>query len=215
MVTIFWFFDKKSVQLFRSLSVWFNIINEFIDTKTKIVLWWTSSRLRWWHYCQEAVIRMNMKPHVKQGEVHSRTTAGRCGWNNKKARLPGKRDHAKMRSSFLTEKHKALNICELSKKSVFDVPETRLRRNTTKPKLKNRPDIGFPCFSDCRQQYERRILQCREYSQSDLFYSQTISKTVPDSICFMVAWPTWDYPVSTTRWRGYNGYTVYSVDKTN
>ena len=133
----------------------------------------------------------------------------------KKAKTPSEKEIMQNAIDFLTEKHKALNICELSKERIRRAGDT-IEAECNQLKLKNRPDIGFRVFRIADSNMKDVYYSAGEYSQRDLFYFTDNIKEDRTGLDLLYGCLT-NLGLSLSlphNEEDINGYTVYSVDKT-
>ena len=206
------FFDKKVFNFPKPVSL-IQYLCEFIDTKNKdcIVMDFFSGS----GTTAEAVMRMNMKPRKNKVKYILVQLPEDVTETIKKAKTPSEKEIMQNAIDFLTEKHKALNICELSKERIRRAGDT-IEAECNQRKSKDLPDIGFRVFRIADSNMKDVYYSAKEYSQSDLFYFTDNIKEDRTGLDLLYGCLT-NLGLSLSLphdEEDINGYTVYSVDKT-
>ena len=206
------FFDKKVFNFPKPVSL-IQYLCEFIDTKNKdcIVMDFFSGS----GTTAEAVMRMNMKPRKNKVKYILVQLPEDVTETIKKAKTPSEKEIMQNAIDFLTENHKALNICELSKERIRRAGDT-IEAECNQRKLKDLPDIGFRVFRIADSNMKDVYYSAKEYSQSDLFYFTDNIKEDRTGLDLLYGCLT-NLGLSLSLphdEEDIHGYTVYSVDKT-
>ena len=130
-------------------------------------------------------------------------------------KTPSEKEIMQNAIDFLTENHKALNICELSKERIRRAGDT-IEAECNQRKSKDLPDIGFRVFRIADSNMKDVYYSAKEYSQSDLFYFTDNIKEDRTGLDLLYGCLT-NLGLSLSLphdEEDINGYTVYSVDKT-
>ena len=206
------FFDKKVFNFPKPVSL-IQYLCEFIDTKNKdcIVMDFFSGS----GTTAEAVMRMNMKPRKNKVKYILVQLPEDVTETITKAKTPSEKEIMQNAIDFLTENHKALNICELSKERIRRAGDT-IEAECNQRKSKDLPDIGFRVFRIADSNMKDVYYSAKEYSQSDLFYFTDNIKEDRTGLDLLYGCLT-NLGLSLSLphdEEDINGYTVYSVDKT-
>ena len=206
------FFDKKVFNFPKPVSL-IQYLCEFIDTKNKdcIVMDFFSGS----GTTAEAVMRMNMKPRKNKVKYILVQLPEDVTETIKKAKTPSEKEIMQNAIDFLTENHKALNICELSKERIRRAGDT-IEAECNQRKSKDLPDIGFRVFRIADSNMKDVYYSAKEYSQSDLFYFTDNIKEDRTGLDLLYGCLT-NLGLSLSLphdEEDIHGYTVYSVDKT-